>query len=345
MRLTHFFQGSLRREEVTSAFLAMALEGLPNFRRYFFQFILPDEAVVLGERHWNVRVEEDYVDVRMDAGDTLILIENKVNSGARQQGQLLRYYVGIRQQKPYARIIAVYLAPGQIGKDEVEKVKNAQTSANDYAQHISWEKLVAYPSDSNDMYDALIRSGLNEVQRIINEARVEKYPSAGDREIIRSIVDKAFNLLTEQPTVSLRRWSGREFEQIFTVGTNVTLWLDAAFETGGEPPFSPINFRDESGQIQITIRSQIKLAGKVKKHSALAQWWRQQIGVKGLEVPGVGAHYIRENGWFVYEGHFSGTEEAIARELVRTGEAVLRTLSYYLSQAGFELASANKGVV
>jgi len=123
------------------------------------------------------------------------------------------------------------------------------------------------------------------------------------------------------------------------------MWLDAVFETEGAEPFSPINLRDESGQIQITIRSQIKLAGKVNKRSALAQWWRQQMGTEGLEVAGVGAHCIRENGWFVYTRLFSGSEESIARELARTAEVVLRTLTHRLSSAGFELTGDGKIVV
>jgi len=213
MRLTHFFQGSLRREEVTSAFLAMALESFPKFRRYFFQCVLPDEDVSLSERRWNIIVEQDYVDVRMEADDTIVLIENKVNSGARQHGQLLRYYLGVRQKNPTARIIGVYLAPGQVGKDEVASVKDTpqfQNCANDCAQHLSWEKLAEYPSDVDDFCDALVRSGLDEVKQIIDQAKVERYPSAGDRGIIRSIVDRAFNLLTERLTVNLRRveWEG-----------------------------------------------------------------------------------------------------------------------------------------
>jgi hypothetical protein len=43
LRIAHFFQGTLHKEEAASAFLAMAIEGVPMFRRHFFEIILPDE--------------------------------------------------------------------------------------------------------------------------------------------------------------------------------------------------------------------------------------------------------------------------------------------------------------
>ena len=44
IRLNYFFEGMLKREESASAFLAMALEGVPSFRRHFFAALpIPSE--------------------------------------------------------------------------------------------------------------------------------------------------------------------------------------------------------------------------------------------------------------------------------------------------------------
>lgn len=343
MRLAHFFQGSLRREEVTSAFLAMALEGVPTFRRYFFQLVLPDEGVALAERPWNVEVEKDYMDVRMDGGDTIVVIENKVNPGAKQQGQLLRYYKKERTEKPGAWIIAIYVAPRQMGVDEVDLVRESsefRADGNDRAEHLSWEELAGYVPSAGDCYETLVGEGLNEIRSLIHDAEREKYPPEGDRGVIRNIVDRALTLLQERTTVTLSRWSGRVIEEILTAGTNVTMWLDAVFDAEDEPPFRTINTRDNSGQICITIRSQFKLAGKVKKTSDLAGWWGTKMDTKVIEVPGIGPHRLREDGWFAHQGPVSGTQEWISLELAKTGEALLRALSDHLSSAGFELAGS-----
>jgi hypothetical protein len=66
------------------------------------------------------------------------------------------------------------------------------------------------------------------------------------------------------------------------------MWLHAAFDVYDEPPFNPINLRDENGMIEITIRSQFKLAGKLKKSSDLSCWWKTNMLSSHFSVPGVG---------------------------------------------------------
>jgi hypothetical protein len=66
LRLTHFFEGTLHKEEVSSTFLAMVLEGVPRFRSHFFRLVVPDEEISLDKRQWRVTVEQERVDVRMD---------------------------------------------------------------------------------------------------------------------------------------------------------------------------------------------------------------------------------------------------------------------------------------
>lgn len=341
MRIAHFFEGSLGREEAASAFLAMALEGVPRFRSHFFQLVVPDEYTSLSRREWSVKVEVRQVDVRMESGNIIVLIENKVNAGARQDNQLLRYYLRERKHNPRARVIMVYLAPGQIGKSEVARVINScefQACTDDHVHHLSWETLAKYSPRAGDIRDEILRSGLDEVQRIIADARAGIYICEGDRKIIRNIVKRAFIQLTEQTNVRLKLWRGRDIEQIFTADANVTMWLDATFDVENEPPFAPINLHDEHGLIRITIRSQFKLEGKVKKTSNLAKWWGQQIQANFMEIPGVGTHQLQENGWLTHSQTISGSEESLEKAFVDTGAAVLGELSQKLASAGFELS-------
>jgi hypothetical protein len=339
MRLAHFFEGKLGREEVSSAFLAMALDSVPRFREHFFKLVAPDEYNSLSLKEWSVKVEVRQVDVRMETDDTIVLIENKVNAGAKQDNQLLRYYLREKKHNPKARVILVYLAPGQIGKGEITRVTDSckfQACTDDHLYHLSWETLATYSPQADNIRDMILRNGLDEIKRVIEEARTQKYFREGDRGILYHVVKSALNKLMEQTNVRLMGpWPGRENEQIYTAGTNVTLWLDSLFKAENEPPYAPINLRDENDLFRITIRSQFKLAGKVNKD--LAKWWGQQIQAKSMEIPGVGIHHLQEDGWLVHSRATSGSKDLIENALVNTGVAVLGTLSQKLSSAGFEL--------
>ena len=340
LRFAHFFEGTLRREEVASAFLAMALEGVPSFRQYFFKLILPNEKEALTERDWRIAVEQDRVDVRMQSLDTVFLIENKVSAGAKQQGQLLRYNLEEKKRNLVPRIVAVCVAPGQIGLDEITRLTDSSEfndSGSDLALHVSWDDIILYPSNTDQPSDCIIRDGLDEIQRVIKENQTVKYVREGDRGLIRDIADQAIILLGDRTTIPLRRWSGKDIEEILTVSTNVTVWLDLVFQIEEEPPFSPLNVSDKDGLFHLTVRSQFKLAGKIKKASALAQWWHQRLMTKTLDVPGVGEHHLEANGWYVHSRLLSGDKETIAALFAETGYAALDTLSSWLSADGFDI--------
>jgi hypothetical protein len=44
LRLSYFFKGMLKKEEAASAFLAMALDGVPSFRDYFFRSLVSERS-------------------------------------------------------------------------------------------------------------------------------------------------------------------------------------------------------------------------------------------------------------------------------------------------------------
>ncbi len=341
LRIAHFFQRTLRKEEVASAFLAMVIEGAAKFRGHFFKIILPNEFELFQEQQWLVTVEEERVDVRTESEGAVILIENKISPGAKQQGQLLRYYLREKKLRPRKRIVTIFVAPREMGMDAVARVMNASEfkgSTHDVVRQVSWGELASYIPDPGDPLDALIRNGLDEIMKVTEEIRAGKYAREGDREVIREIVDSAFMELRKRSAIRLRRWSGRDVEDVFTDGTNVTMWLDAAFETDDEPPFAPIDLRDENGMIQITIRSQFKLAGRMKKSSHLSHWWKMNMLSSSFDVPGAGLYHPQEDGWFIHTKLISGTENDIDSALVETGEALLGALSRLLMSAGFQLS-------
>lgn len=119
MNLHLFFEGMQAREEVASAFFASLLEQQPEVRNELFDILADSDGV--GEnpaepfkvRSWRVRVEVDGVDVRLDTKDEgaawVILIENKLQSGSMQVGQLRRYYASQIERDKEAHVVAVYL--------------------------------------------------------------------------------------------------------------------------------------------------------------------------------------------------------------------------------------------
>jgi hypothetical protein len=342
LKLTHFFEGKLGREEVASAFLAMALESVPRFREHFFKLVAPNEYLSLNGRLWSVKVEKRQVDVHMETDDTIVLIENKVAAASKQTDQLLRYYLQERKLNQKARVIVVYLAPRQVGKSEVGKVANSsefQTNPADIVRHLSWDNLAEYVPRKGDIYDEIIRNWLDEVQHVILEKSSGKYSIEGDRDLIRNILNKALHKLINETGLNIKPWSG-ENETIYTAGTSLTIYISILLDLEKEPPFRIQNTRDESGSLIVTIQSKFKLGGKIKKSSEIAKWWAQQIESKFFEIAGVGKHYLQEDrldGILVYNQVVSG-EEVIKKTLIDTGLTVIRELSQKLFSAGFKLS-------
>ena len=258
----------LRREETASAFLATLLDYDPSFRQAFLRLAL-DEPGLADEGTRTVRVEEDRVDVTPESEAAYVVIENKIGSGAKQQGQLLRYYEAAVTARPTKRIIAVYLAPRGIGLDEVTLVQRCALFSErrtDVASHLPWERVTGLV-DQLPAGDAawFARSGMHEIGRAIVRAQQVRHPVEEDRALVRDIADQALALLANRcPDVALRRGSGQEVEEILTSRAPVTIWLDATFDVEAEVPFTPVGLVRQDG-IHLTVRSQFKLAGRVKK--------------------------------------------------------------------------------
>lgn len=122
--------------------------------------------------------------------------------------------------------------------------------------------------------------------------------------------------------------------------THVTMWLRVLFEVEEEPPFAPRNIRDEAERLQVVIRSQLKLAGGTKASSALGTWWNGLREQGGVNVPNVGRHVLREDGWFSHDTRIIGTEAHLVAKLTDAEEAVLKVLMASLEAQGLQLTKS-----
>lgn len=96
-----FFKGKLSREESASAYLATLLDQIPEFR-----VATLDKAGILEPGGpCTILTELREVDIRLDypEAETVVLIENKIRSGALQVDQLSRYYQQERAANPNSR--------------------------------------------------------------------------------------------------------------------------------------------------------------------------------------------------------------------------------------------------
>ena len=333
MDLHHFFENMVRREETASAFLATMLEYDSDFRREFLREAIGDPTLVDHEE-WDVRVEDGHVDVTLDSPTQRVLIEDKIRAGARQRGQLLRYYQAAVNTVPAKRIVAVYLAPGGQGLGEVDAVEQSSSRGDrpmDVVAQLPWKtvgKIIAELPNERDRWFA--RSGIEQVLKAVELARQEKYPAVGDRAVIRAIADVAYRDLQRTAGVNLRRWSARDTEQIYTVGTPVTMWLGIVFETAPEAPFSPVGVV-QGEHIHLELDTRIKLAGKVKSTTKLARRWDHLLSAGEIEIPAVGRHDLSPGKWLVRTVPIAGTRDAIAAAMSQAGQFVLDFLRPYLS--------------
>jgi hypothetical protein len=338
--LRHFFLGALSREEVSSACLAMLLEGSPEFRRHFFALILPDEVEALAARDWSVGVEADHVDVHLAADGIVVLIENKLGSGAKQVGQLLRYYEQQRLRSPTARIIAVYLAPRQMGQDEVERVCDSadfQSARGDCCTHLSWDELARLPDSLTDPHEAWVRSTIEHISTAITQAYIAKYERSGDRKTLRDLMDRAAERLRKTSQTAFGRWPGKAMEEIFSWRTAISLSTAIPFDVIDEPPYPIVNLYDASGNLCLKQRTFVSLAKKVRKSSAMAQWWCTFAAQESIVIPGVGMHLKTGTGKDAfYECYLPlvGSPQAIEDSVVASWIALESFINAELIRAG-----------
>lgn len=332
--LRHFFQGGMSREEAASACLAMLLEGSEAFRQHFFSLVLPAEAQQLAAGKWEVHVEVDAVDVWLAADDLVILIENKLCSGAKQAGQLLRYYLHQRARFPNKRIVAIYLAPRQVGLDEVERTRLMLGASSDLAIHLSWKQLAQLPPSFSDPHPEWIKSILDQISAAIDAAYVSKYRREGERKILRDLVDQAAVRIKATSTIGLKRWSGKGIEELFSTRTAISVSTGILFPFVEQPPYTVLGVVSESGHMNVNLRTYLSLAKKVRKSSPLAAWWKSLATDNAIEVPGLGRHLCQNHSYLEYTQELNGDEAAVENALVQTWQQLSQFIDGELQRAG-----------
>jgi hypothetical protein len=328
MDLRHFFEGKLRKEEMSSAYLATLLEGDEGFRTAFLERVFRKGAP---SGSWQVSVEASQVDVTLTSDEWIVIIENKVAAGAFEAGQLLRYYRTAISTASSHHVAAVYLAPRNLGKDEVDRVAEAARQG-DVSCHLSWDsmdEIVERCSSENRWFAA---SGLAAIQNAIKRAREVRYPPDEVRLRVRDLAASALDMLQDRvDDVELRGWSSKDREEIFTVRSNITMWLHAIYKTTDEPPFDPVDVVHD-GHVRVRIEAKCKLAGKVKRTTELAKMWSVLLGSDRLEVPHVGTFVCGEKDWLEWSELVDAPDGAVAERMAEVGAKLLERLRPFLVQ-------------
>jgi hypothetical protein len=340
--LRHFFLGALSREETASACLAMLLEGSEAFRRHFLNLAVPERAEALSKRIWNVVVEMDHVDVRMETEGFVILIENKLAAGAKQAGQLLKYYQRQRRLHSHSAIVAVFLAPRQLGMDEVQRTKackEIEDHPDDCATHVSWNDVLKVPDQFSEMHLPWIRHVLDLIRVSIENAHAEKYPRIGERALLRDLMDRAGQELKSQANIRFRRWSASELEEVYAVGSPLSLAVAVCFPEPRDPPYT-ISGVVSHGIFTVGLRSYVGIARKVGKNSALNAWWRKITTTSGVNIGGIGQHVQVKNTYLECTRPLVGTEAEIVSAVIATWCTIELFFSQSLAEANIDLSIA-----
>src|ERR1700730_5613268 len=312
MTLNLFFEGKMAKEPVSSAFIATLLEQRAEIKIAFFDMLADcigsQLAQVFKTKQWKVVVEHDGVDIRLDATDEtwVILLENKVQSGSIQQGQLSRYYHAQIAKEPGKRVVAMFLAPGaRLGEHEVSGVRCLDAFRErdqDFAGRISWDQVGEFLEtlSGTDGDGEFISSGIGSITKVIEDLARVRFPNIGGREKIYDITLKVREYLNQRyPQIPLGSpWRSRN---VFTLGssrTNLTLWFRLVFDAQAEPPYSPVDVFDGE-KMRLTVESMLKLSEKATRKFELKSRWADIISAEMLDVAGVGRHLL-EGKWLVF---------------------------------------------
>ncbi len=325
-----FFEGNIGREIMSSALLATVLEQFPNERSAFFELLRDGESSSLIDAlkccpAWNVAVEHEQIDIHLASQEqsprNVVLIENKIAASAKQKGQLLRYYAEQKKAVPGAQVLAVYLAPGGVGRSEVELVKE-QLQAGDAAVHISWEEVLDKLCNFGE--NVFVNNGLEQIRKVIQRyQQEERHPLVAGRERIAEVVSNVRALiLRQEPTLAIMLSSPWRDHDMFIVGTqatNMTVWLRFRFEVepNTDRPLNPY------GQdMTLRFQSMFKLSGETRGPELKARW-RGLENKKELNVDGVGLHKL-EGRWFSFEKELTAPPSQLEKEFAKLAWQVLR---------------------
>ena len=342
MNLHLFFEGTMAREPISSAFLATLLDQCNEVRNYFFDRLadcVGQELAEFKKRQWTICVERYAVDIRLDSldGEWVILLENKLQRGSVQRGQLARYYLEQINREPARRVVAVLLAPGpKLGESEVEGVKSLDEfheRNRDFATRLSWatvSKLLESLS-TTDVDAQFISSGMSSINKVMEDLEKRRFPNVGGREYINDTAFAVHERLAQKcPQIRI----GRPFplENSFTLSsweTNITLWLVLLFKAHTEPPYAPIDLFDGK-KMRLTLQAKLKLSEKGSRNHQLKQRWTELIASGAADA--CGRWYELEGKWLVLQQEFNERQQDLIIRLSEIGESALRFVDTFTNE-------------
>jgi len=334
-------------ETSASALLAAVFDQSAEFRRWFFEQLSRND---LAELSWTTRVEQDSIDIRMDAqdGSWSVLVENKVRRSSKQAGQLKKYYVRERDrldgENPTRRLLLVYLAPGDVGKSEVSEVKALEKaerikSGHDRAVHLSWRNVLDFVAEdpgylvSDPKAQWFLANAFECVQRTIYDAVKAVYPNEdAGRALIHEIVTSVRSKLEDsgQGIGFMAPWPYINRMGFSTKKTNLTLWFFLHFKAAAKPPYEPLDLIDPAGRIKLDLRAQLHISGRGWKNKALRDRWAAKLADGKLTVPGFGENPVfslQPDGWVHCDPmNLHMERSALEAKLVELGRAALEAV-------------------
>jgi len=324
MKPHFFFQGKLSREESASAFLATLLDQHSEFRSFFYKSLKIDEPA----SQCLVSIEQKEVDIRLEypAAGVIVLIENKVRPGALQVNQLVRYYQQERAANANARIISIMISPsaGSGSSEAVRLTKHKDFRPTDAVLKLSWRDLAEYCDiiKDEDPSANFLKGGFASILKIIDDAAQEKYPLTEGRIVLHTATHAALAELTKAfPGMRLGFWRGKDLFNIYSMGCDITAFIDLIFRVESAAPYAPLDVSDPQ-KIVATIRTQFTLSAKGRRNHPLRDEWSRLCAAGEYEIPGLGPHKLSGR-WFKKEAGFSGNIAELERELAERARIVI----------------------
>jgi hypothetical protein len=278
----------------------------------------------------------DNIDIRVkySSAKVVCLIENKVRPGAFQVGQLVHYYLEELSKSADSRILVVLVVPYEgKGGSEIDRLTNHQEfrSQRDAAYIVSWGDLAEFCGllQQEDLHGEFVRGGFNCVLKTIDDAAKEKYPLIGGREIAHEIAQAAFQALKQEfPGTGFRLWRGKNYFTIYTIGTDITIYVDLNFRVDNKAPYTPREIPDRQ-HVTAILSTQFNLSAKGKRNQQLKEEWDLINKTGEYDVAHLGLHRLAGR-WFKREVPVYGDAALLEKQLVDMGRSIIKSLEQYL---------------
>ena len=321
--LRHFFEGALCREEVVSACLAMLLEGSAAFRSHFFSLIGDEQLMLFSGQNWKLEVEKNEVDIHLTHRNTIILVENKIDGSALQQGQLVRYYRQQLIECPQARIVSVLLAPGRIGQSEVELTRQAAASRGEhFVSHISWEDVLTLPDSFTDANRPWILGILSFVTEAISKKREQRYDFVEDRGVLSDLINDLLRRIQSNSKVRVKPDKRQRTQEVYSIKNSCTMAVGFGFDCDAESDYVVSGITQADGRLQVKIRSYIRLSKAGEGLAIAVENWRQLSKATIIPIPGVGEFVMQPDFSFLWEELTTASREEVLVRMLEVWSCV-----------------------